>query len=297
MNYLNGNLTYEATTLNQITSFYSDGTITQNGAYSGASTIKDTIFNVTLINNKGAPLMVYLPKDNAMTSEGYLFFNVNLDYILYEFASYQVNAQLCKYNEALDTTQTFTSVNDYATYFNGGEEGYLSGYCFEDYDYSYYNTQFSTDSKQSVFDLSNTRDYFNNIDGSDLTGKIWNIYNSRPDNSLYYNYCLKLSGYQLTTNQLTIKNASNTRGSSIFKSWQTAYDNGYGNGYQNGYADGYNHNMDKDTLTAFDYIGTAFSSVGGILEIEVLPHVTLGLVFSIPLVLVVIMTIFKLVKK
>lgn len=301
MNYLNGNLSYLNVSLDEITCFYSDGTVKQNGAYSGLSTIKETIYNVARINDKGMPLMVYLPKDNTDTSVGYLFMNINLDYILYDFNGYQVNSYLCSYDETLSTSQTINPINDYASTYTAGDEGNESAYCFEEYNYGYYQTGFTNDNNQSVFDLSNTRNYFADIESSDLTGKVWNAYDSRPDNSLYYNYCLKFTGYQLTSNGLNIRSASNTRGSIIYNSWQTAFDQGYGNGYVNGHVDGYNEGVGQsltgEAATAFDYIGGAFGAVTSIMELQVLPHITLGLVFSIPLVLIVIMTIFKLVKK
>lgn len=79
------------------------------------------------------------------------------------------------------------------------------------------------------------------------------------------------------------------------------YNNGYiqGNndGYNNGYNDGINSVPDRQTLTAFDYLTTAYNAVGGIFSIEVLPHITLGLCASIPLVLVLCITIFKVLKK
>jgi len=87
---------------------------------------------------------------------------------------------------------------------------------------------------------------------------------------------------------------------------QNGYDLGYYQGYNNGQYDGYktgydngkaSAGLDNDTATAFTYIGGAFNAVSSIMSMEVLPHVTLGLCFSIPLVLILIMTIFKLIRK
>lgn len=83
------------------------------------------------------------------------------------------------------------------------------------------------------------------------------------------------------------------------------YDRGYGNGYSSGWVQGNQNGFDigvsvggnSNTANAFTYIQQTFNAVGGLLELEVLPHVTLGLCFSIPLVFVLIMTIFKLVRK
>lgn len=78
---------------------------------------------------------------------------------------------------------------------------------------------------------------------------------------------------------------------------QEGYDNGYSVGYTNGYHDGYTTGNQNQTHDAFTYIKEAFDAVGGIMTLEVLPHITLGVAFSIPLTIVLIMTIFKLVRK
>lgn len=84
--------------------------------------------------------------------------------------------------------------------------------------------------------------------------------------------------------------------------YQTGYGNGYSQGFVNGQDIGYQNGVNSSgqtpqEATAFTYIGNAFQVVSNVMSLEVLPHMTLGLVFSIPLVLVLIMTIFKLVRK
>lgn len=98
-------------------------------------------------------------------------------------------------------------------------------------------------------------------------------------------------------------------GSNLADAKSQSYDNGYNNGQSVGYSNGYNNGFNdgyaqgqagagtQETAHAFTYITQAFGAVSNILSIEVLPHVTLGVCFSIPLVIVLIMTIFKLVKK
>lgn len=87
---------------------------------------------------------------------------------------------------------------------------------------------------------------------------------------------------------------------------QEGYDEGKSAGYNQGKQDGYQEglrdgqamaDMTPENATAFSYIGHAFEAVGNVLSIEVLPHITIGTCFSIPLVLILIMTIFKLVRK
>lgn len=294
MNYLKGQLSYNDIPLNKMVSLYSDGTIINNGDTLGQTSIKDTLFGLYQQNEKGAPLMVYLPKSNF---EGYLFMNVNLDYIYYTFASYQVNVTLVTFGENQTINDTLSQSSDYVSQYTMGEYGYMSDYAFGTLQYDIYYTSYGNEQRESVFDLSMTRNYFADISSENLEGKVFNILGSKPDNSLFYNYALKISGSNLSSNTLDIISASDTRGQAIFNSWRTAYDTGYSNGYYNGLVDGYNSNIDTNTATAFDYIGGAFGAVNNILAIEVLPHVTLGLCFSIPLVFVLIMTIFKLVKK
>lgn len=273
---------------------YSDGTIINNGDTLGQTSIKDTLFGLYQQNEKGAPLITYLPKSST---EGYLFMNVNLDYIYYTFVSYQVNVTLVTFSESQTINDTLSQVSDYVSPYTMGEYGYMSDYAFGTLQYDIYYTSYSNEVRESVFDLSMTRNYFADISSENLEGKLFNILPSKPDNSLYYNYALKISGSNLAINKLDILGASDIRGQAIFKSWRTAFDSGYANGYQNGLADGFNSRIDTNTATAFDYIGRAFGAVNNILAIEVLPHVTIGLCFSIPLVFVLIMTIFKLVKK
>ena len=84
--------------------------------------------------------------------------------------------------------------------------------------------------------------------------------------------------------------------------YQRGYGNGSASGYVTGYDAGYTTGVNSQPIqvqeaTAFSYITNAFQVVNNVMSLEVLPHVTIGLVFSIPLVFVLIMVIFKLVRK
>lgn len=111
-----------------------------------------------------------------------------------------------------------------------------------------------------------------------------------------------LSDYGLTEN-FTISLGSyveNARSEGYQNGYNEGYLSGYDNGYNTGYDDGYaigHSGIDDNSATAFSYIGTAFRSVASIMELEILPHITLATCFSIPLVFILIITIFKLVKK
>lgn len=81
--------------------------------------------------------------------------------------------------------------------------------------------------------------------------------------------------------------------------YSVGFQGGWVQGNENGYQIGINQNgnVGQGTATAFNYIGNAFGAVANIMSLEVLPNITIGLAFSIPMVFVLIMTIFKLVRK
>lgn len=145
-----------------------------------------------------------------------------------------------------------------------------------------------------VFDLSNT--YY-------------------PQDSSYLNYQLKQYTSTVNTNNvsyyyrptiLTIAREGNltfgcgkpyqNMGSA---SYWSGYADGENTGYNNGYKDGYDVglSMDSQKADAFNYISQAFNCVAGIMSLEIIPHVTLGLCFSVPFCVVMIMVLFKMVKK
>lgn len=297
MNYLNGELNWSFQP-SQALCFYNDNSVVQNGNVSGDYNVRDYIRNFASQNNKGMPDMVYIPNPSTTSSMGYLFFNVKMDYIYFSVASYQIEFALYTFdNDILNDMSTQESVTYLRT---SDENGQCSQNTFETMTYGRYKTWFGSQ-RSSVFDLSRMQYYFNDIPSDELENHVFNAYDSRPDNSLFYKYCLRVSGYNINTNTITIHHASDKMGSAIYNSWQTAmetgYTSGYGNGYADGYADGYNTNLDHETLNAFNYISQAFTAVSDVLAIQILPHVTLGLVFSIPMVFTLILLTFKLVKK
>lgn len=126
-----------------------------------------------------------------------------------------------------------------------------------------------------------------------------------PSDSYYYDYQVKQFTYNSNSyyfyqqylcfrkvNSVTLSYGTYVNHTDISYSY---YQNGYNDGYKDGYDVGIA--IDRNTANAFSYIEQAFNAVGGIMSLEIIPHVTLGLCFSIPLVIVVITTIFKLVKK
>lgn len=75
------------------------------------------------------------------------------------------------------------------------------------------------------------------------------------------------------------------------------FSRGYDKGYEKGFYDGSTTGGTVETNRAFGIISGAFNTVSSVMSLEILPNVTIGLAFSIPLVFILIMTIFKLVRK
>lgn len=173
-----------------------------------------------------------------------------------------------------DTTYLTNSNFGFSSYTYGAFSGYLN------------NTK-------SVFDLSNYK-YEN--------GQTYytDTYPIRGENISFYNHVIVGHSY------LTSVPVQYFAYGSPFRDIANGeYERGYGNGYATGWTEGqnfgyelgYNSGVDQNSYNAFNYVAVAFNSVSGILALEVLPHITLGLCFSIPMVFVLIMTMFKLVKK
>lgn len=162
---------------------------------------------------------------------------------------------------------------------------------FTNYTYGSYTSQV-TANKKIIYDFSVVKTQNNTNYKSDaliLRGENVNLYNN----------VLQLADF--TGNNVTI-----SYGTPYYDYGLMMYDNGYGNGNANGFTNGYDTGyadglkmggVDGLSANGFNYLGKAFESVSSILNIEVLPHITLGLCFSIPLVIVLIMTIFRLIKR
>lgn len=103
----------------------------------------------------------------------------------------------------------------------------------------------------------------------------------------------------------TLSNMKISYGSPFSTIANNEYQRGFNGGYATGYVEGQNYGfeqglhsgIDGNTANALGYVKQAFSVVDNIMQLQVLPNITLGLVFSIPMVLVAIMVIFKIVKK
>ena len=155
--------------------------------------------------------------------------------------------------------------------------------------YGYYNSIVSN--SKSVFDLTNYK-YDNGYDYRTDSIAI------RGENIAFYKHTLLSFNYQSTL-------AKFSYGSPISAIANNEYERGYNGGYNTGwvegqrygYEQGVNSGIDANTHNALNYVKQAFSVVDTVMSLEVLPHINLGLVFSIPMVLVAIMVIFRIVKK
>lgn len=147
-----------------------------------------------------------------------------------------------------------------------------------------------TNNKACVFDYTNL--YYEN---GTYTQDVKVI---RGENVSFYNVYLYVDGFEHDNVYISY---GAPYGDIANSEYQRGYGNGFASGWvqgnENGYQIGVNSGVNPTTATAFTYISETFNAVGGLLELEVLPHITLGLCFSIPLVFVLIMTLFKLVRK
>lgn len=210
------------------------------------------------------------------------YFTAGIDYVIHG-GTYIYQGR--HYDNPL--TDNIDSFIGYQTYpkelMQGGYDG------FSEFEYIYYTMQL--DSTKSVYDFSalNVPDYSTDtltIRGENTSFLCHSLFkfpfNASP---LYFAYGTPLSD-------------------KYNQGYQIGYSNGYAGGYVQGQDDGYQAginsiggNIGNQQATAFSYIGNAFGAVGNIMSLEVLPNVSLGLCFSIPMVFILIMTIFKLVRK
>lgn len=216
-----------------------------------------------------------------------LFFNSNkLDYGVYGSS----NGVGTLYGKQFADGDTFDDLSTIDNYYNAHGYNPIGDFGENNY-YSYYNINLTGQNPYAVFDYYNLK-YENRNDA---------LYVSRGENMSFYYVMTELS-FTNTPNSIyfsygapyyTIGNSEYERGESA------GFASGWVQGNENGYQIGINQtgNITQAPATAFDYIGSAFGAVGNVLSLEVLPNITLGLVFSIPMVFVLIMTIFKLVRK
>lgn len=89
-----------------------------------------------------------------------------------------------------------------------------------------------------------------------------------------------------------------TESCEVISEYAYTHGDNYLDGYNAGKTDGYNAGVVagggfSDALGA---VGTVFTGFSGVFDLEVLPNITLGLCFSIPFILILIIAIFKIAR-
>lgn len=120
----------------------------------------------------------------------------------------------------------------------------------------------------------------------------------RGENVTYNKYMLEITPIDLSNMKLSYGSPFSTIANDEYERGLTAgYNTGRVDGVREGFDQGLHSGIDGNTANALGYVKQAFGVVDNIMQLQVLPNITLGLVFSIPMVLVAIMVIFKIVKK
>lgn len=261
-----------------------------NPHYSNGSPFEETLgyyanyFNRNYSNNGDLIALAYMDDRDLIT----LLVNNKVDFLLFDNTNTNISCSVQAVDYKANNGNYYVIEDgevmaDYLQYDEtDGSPLYYNNTSFGDY-----NVTLNQYYSKSVFDFSNIRGDNYRLNSLPIRG----------ENIAFYDYGLTLTG--------NVDYLNFSYGNPTFQMQNYYYENGYTNGYQAGYvngnSDGYtlgiNSQVDGNTYTAFGYVSQAFNAVGGILELEVLPHVTLGLCFSIPLILILITTIFKLVKK
>lgn len=77
------------------------------------------------------------------------------------------------------------------------------------------------------------------------------------------------------------------------------FDSGKNVGYSDGLTDGYYNGLNANggaPLTALDYVGSAISNFTPVFSLEVMPNITLGTCISIPIIVQLLVIIFKIAR-
>lgn len=263
-----------------------------NPNYNNGSPFYETLgyyanyFNRNYANNGNLDLIAIAYMDDRDLTT--LFINNKVDFLLFETrnSNLVINIQCVDYKASNGNYYPIEDGDIMADYLQYDEHE-ASPYLYNNTSYGNYQLTLNQYYSKSVFDFSNLKGDNYRLNSLAIRG----------ENIAFYDYGFCIDSH--------VDYLDFSYGSPTYQLENVAYQNGYNSGYQAGYVNGnnagytlgVNTQIDGNTATAFSYVTQAFNAVGGILELEVLPHVSLGLCFSIPLILVLIMTIFKLVRK
>lgn len=130
-------------------------------------------------------------------------------------------------------------------------------------------------------------EFDNGLFTGDFTSGVAN--NNASDYRLYYdgfvfaNYTTFYSAWRYTTGD-------------YWDGYYAGEEYGYQQGYYYGKSDGYQEGLDSQPTGAFNLITTAFNSIASILNIDILPNLSLGLLVFLPVVIVVIIVVVKMIR-
>lgn len=266
-----------------------DGTILNVATTSDAFNVVTQAVNNAVVNN------YYVPNGYVYVDTDYLYLvsTRNVDFWKITNLDREENIDVVSRelaNNGNDEQTPFDDLASYSLYYQATANNVVSNSASS---YGVYNKVLGYNN-YCVFDLSNT--YY-------------------PEDSSYLNYQLKQYNSTINTNTYsyyyrpTILEIAREGSISLgcgkpyqnmgSASYWSGYADGENTGYNHGYKDGYDVGLSMDTqkADAFNYISQAFNCVANVMSLEIIPHVTLGLCFSIPFVVVMIMVLFKLVKK
>lgn len=280
-NYLIRNNEYDLDSLNakDIVLFTTFGTY-EISDYNGSYSFEEICYyvaNYTNQNQYGTALGFMIQSDNALIL-------VNSNYVDFiEFYSYGP----CDLLMARAYPNSSGDIRDGSTPTNYIQNNFNSGYN----SFSYGSYMRSIEDNYIIFDYTNLK-YENGDYSQDVTA-------IRGENISFYNNYLVITNNESGLYKYGYgRPFAQTRDQARSSGYSAGYSAGYVQGQEIGFQNGVNsQGVNNQTSTAFSYIGQAFNAAGRFLSTEVLPNITLGTCFSIPMVFVLIITIFKLVRK
>jgi len=192
----------------------------------------------------------------------------------------------------INLTQYYDSIEILpVVYLSGGWEVFsLDGFYESRREYLFWEIYFGSSFDNSYYVLATNYDYIFNLDNN-VAGSFSNGYYIGYDEGYYTG-----------------------KSDGINEGWQPAYDSGYDYGYDKGYDDGYDNGIKKvfnngfigtdfndnqsypyyqgfnqgietaSDNTFYGIISQVFSGIGTFLAIELLPNITFGAIFAVPLV-------------
>lgn len=285
LSFINGSFTLDVS--HQLMAYFSDGT-KLNIEDSTAKGLEELCYyvanNVNRNNSFNIQRLIGFSYRDSDLATSYFVSTSKQDFFMFTDIDGSANVNL----NAVVTDEVY--IDDY---------NYIENYAhYNAYDYLPVNNQYGTFERnltplQSsvIFDYTSLH--------YELGSYRTHAYTIRGENIAFYEVYFQLDN--VYADELTISYGSPVQGllnDEYSRGYSSGYANGYVQGNQDGYIIGFNSNGGTpETANAFSYIGNAFEVVSNVMSLEILPHVTLGLAFSIPLVFTLIMVVFKLVRK